>query len=155
MRDAGQFFVKIPALAIMVKGSEWVKVDERIRPLPSERVMVKKYASSFFDTRLDMELRGLGVDTVVIVGCTTSGCIRASAVDSMQNGFRTVVVRDAVGDRAQTPHEVNLFDIDAKYGDVVSSGDVLEYLRGLGRSGGLGATADDEFQRWWNGTPAR
>ena len=155
MRDAGQFFVKIPALAIMVKGSEWVKVDERIRPLPSERVVVKKYASSFFDTRLDMELRGLGVDTVVIVGCTTSGCIRASAVDSMQNGFRTVVVRDAVGDRAQTPHEVNLFDIDAKYGDVVSSGDVLEYLRGLGRSGGLGATADDEFQRWWNGTPAR
>ena len=73
----------------------------------------------------------------------------------MQNGFRTVVVRDAVGDRAQMPHEVNLFDIDAKYGDVVSSRDVLEYLRGLGGHGGLGATADDEFQRWWNRTPAR
>ena len=150
LRDGGQFIVKVPALSILVKGSEWVKVDERIRPRPSERVVLKKYASAFFDTRLDMELQGLGVDTVIIVGCTTSGCIRASAIDSMQNGFRTVVVRDAVGDRAQTPHEVNLFDIDAKYGDVVSSRDVLEYLRELGGRGGPGSTADDEFQRWWN-----
>ena len=150
LRDGGQFIVKVPALSILIKGSEWVKVDERIRPRPPERVVLKKYASAFFDTRLDMELQGLGVDTVIIVGCTTSGCIRASAIDSMQNGFRTVVVRDAVGDRAQTPHEVNLFDIDAKYGDVVSSRDVLEYLRGLGGRGGPGATADDEFQRWWN-----
>ena len=155
LRDGGQFVAKVPALSILVKGSDWVKVDERIRPQPSERVVLKKYASAFFDTRLEMELQGLGVDTVVIVGCTTSGCIRASAIDSMQNGFHTVVVRDAVGDRAETPHEVNLFDIDAKYGDVVSSRDVLEYLRGLGRSGGLGATADDEFQRWWNRTPVR
>ena len=150
LRDGGQFVAKVPALSILVKGSEWVKVDERIRPRPSERVVLKKYASAFFDTRLDMDLQGLGVDTVVIVGCTTSGCIRASAIDSMQNGFRTVVVRDAVGDRAQTPHDVNLFDIDAKYGDVVSSRDVLEYLRGLGERGGLGATAGDDFQRWWN-----
>ena len=150
LRDAGQFVVKVPAISILVKGSEWVKVDDRIRPRPSERVVAKKYASSFFATRLDMELESLGVDTVVMVGCTTSGCIRASAIDSMQSGFRTVVVRDAVGDRAETPHEVNLFDIDAKYGDVVSSNEVLEYLRGLGRSGGLGTTADDEFQRWWN-----
>ena len=155
LRDGGQFVVKVPALSILVKGSDWVLVDDRIRPHPSEQVVLKKYASAFFDTRLDMELNGLGVDTVVIVGCTTSGCIRASAIDAMQHGFHTVVVGDAVGDRAQTPHEVNLFDIDAKYGDVVSSGEVLEYLRGLGRSGGLGATADDEFQRWWSRTPAR
>ena len=150
LRDGGQFVVKVPALSMLVKGSDWVRVDDRIRPHPSEQVVLKKYASAFFDTRLDMEFNGLGVDTVVIVGCTTSGCIRASAIDAMQHGFHTVVVRDAVGDRAQTPHEVNLFDIDAKYGDVVSSGEILEYLRGLGRSGGLGATADDEFQRWWN-----
>ena len=155
LRDAGQFVAKVPALSILVKGSTWVKVDERIRPRPSEQVVVKKYASAFFDTRLEMELRGLGVDTVVMAGCTTSGCIRASAIDSMQHGFHTVVVRDAVGDRAKTPHEVNLFDIDAKYGDVVSSGEVLGYLRGLGESGGLGATAGDEFQRWWNSAPAR
>ena len=155
LRDAGQFVEKVPALSILIKGSEWVKVDDRIRPRPAERVVLKKYASAFFDTTLDMELRGLGADTVVMAGCTTSGCIRASAVDSMQHGFHTVVVRDAVGDRAETPHEVNLFDIDAKYGDVVSSGEVLGYLRGLGRSGGLGATAGDEFQRWWNSAPAR
>ena len=155
LRDAGQFVAKVPALSILVKGSDWVKVDERIRPRPSERVVLKKYASAFFDTRLDMELQGLGVDTVVIAGCTTSGCIRASAIDSMQNGFHTVVVRDAVGDRAETPHEVNLFDIDAKYGDVVSSRDVLEYLRRLGERGGLGATADEAFRRWWNTTSAR
>ena len=155
LRDAGQFVAKVPALSILIKGSEWVKVDDRIRPRPSEQVVLKKYASAFFDTRLDMELQSLGVDTVVIVGCTTSGCVRASAIDSMQNGFRTVVVRDAVGDRAQTPHEVNLFDIDAKYGDVVPSGDVLDYLRGLGGRGGLGAAADDAFQRWWNSAPAR
>ena len=155
LRDGGKFVTKVPALSILVKGSEWVKVDERIRPLPSESVVLKKYASAFFDTRLDMELQGLGVDTVVIAGATTSGCIRASAIDSMQHGFHTVVARDAVGDRARTPHEVNLFDIDAKYGDVVSSSEVLEYLRGLGRSGGLGATADGEFQRWWNNASGR
>ena len=154
LRDGGRFVAKVPALSILIRGSTWVEVDERIRPHPSEQVVLKKYASAFFDTRLDMDLRGLGVDTVVIVGCTTSGCIRASAIDSMQNGFHTVVVRDAVGDRAQTPHEVNLFDIDAKYGDVVSSRDVLEHLRGLGPSGGLGGTADDEFKRWWNSSPA-
>ena len=155
LRDGGHFVAKVPALSILVRGSDWVNVDERIRPRPAEPVVLKKYASAFFDTRLEVELQGLGVDTVVIVGCTTSGCIRASAIDSMQNGFHTVVVRDAVGDRAQTPHEVNLFDIDAKYGDVVSSRDVLEYLRGLGERGGLGATAGDEFQRWWNSSRVR
>ena len=155
LRDAGRFIEKVPALGILIRGSEWVKVDERIRPTPSERVIEKKYASAFFDTRLDMELRSLGVDTVVMAGCTTSGCIRASAIDSMQYGFRTVVIRDAVGDRAKEPHEVNLFDIDAKYGDVVPSGDVLRHLRGLGESGGIGASADEAFRRWWNraGTP--
>ena len=153
LRDAGQFIVKVPALSILVNGSEWVQVDDRIRPRASERVVLKKYASSFFETGLEMELRGLGVDTVVVVGLTTSGCIRASAIDSMQNGFRTIIVRDAVGDRAETPHEVNLFDMDAKYGDVVFSRDVLDYLRGLGGRGGFGGTADDEFQRWWNSAP--
>ena len=155
LRDAGRFIEKVPALGILIRGSEWVKVDERIRPTPSERVIEKKYASAFFDTRLDMELGSLGVDTVVMAGCTTSGCIRASAIDSMQYGFRTVVIRDAVGDRAKEPHEVNLFDIDAKYGDVVPSGDVLRHLRGLGESGGIGASADEAFRRWWNrtGTP--
>ena len=131
-----------------------MKVDERIRPTPSERVIEKRYASAFFDTRLDLELRSLGVDTVIMAGCTTSGCIRASAIDAMQHEFRTAVIRDAVGDRAKEPHEVNLFDIDAKYADVVSSDDVLHYLRGLGESGGIGASADEAFRRWWQRTGA-
>ena len=152
LRDAGIFVEKVPALGILVKGSAWVKVDERIRPRASERVIEKKFASAFFDTRLDIELRGLGIDTVIMAGCTTSGCIRASAIDSMQHGFRTVVVRDAVGDRAEEPHEVNLFDIDAKYGDVVSSADAVRYLRGLGEAGGIGASADEAFRRWWSRT---
>ena len=134
LRDGGIFVEKVPALAILTKGARWVEVDERIRPRPAERVIVKKYASAFFDTRLDLELRGLGVDTVIMAGCTTSGCIRASAVDSMQYGFRTLVIRDAVGDRARQPHEVNLFDIDAKYGDVVPSGEVLRYLGSSARA---------------------
>ena len=150
LRDGGIFVEKVPALGILVRGSEWVKVDDCIRPRPSERVIEKNYASAFFDTRLDIELRSLGVDTVIMAGCTTSGCIRASAVDSLQYGFRTVVMRDAVGDRAREPHEVNLFDIDAKYGDVVRSGDVLRYLRGLGESAGIGASADEAFRRWWH-----
>ena len=150
LRDAGIFVEKVPALGILIRGSEWVRVDERIHPRSSERVIEKKYASAFFDTRLDMDLRGLGVDTVIMAGCTTSGCIRASAIDSMQHGFRTVVIQDAVGDRAKEPHEVNLFDIDAKYGDVVPSGDVFRYLRGLGERGGLGGSANEAFLRWWN-----
>ena len=150
LRDAGMFVKKVPALGILIRGSEWVRVDERIHPRSSERVIEKQYASAFFDTRLDIDLRSLGVDTVIMAGCTTSGCIRASAIDSMQHGFRTVVVQDAVGDRAKEPHEVNLFDIDAKYGDVVPSGDVLRYLRGLGESGGPGGSANEAFLRWWN-----
>ena len=155
LRDGGIFVEKVPALGILVRGSEWVNVDDRIRPRPSERVIEKHYASAFFDTRLDVELRGLGVDTVIMAGCTTSGCIRASAVDSLQYGFRTVVMRDAVGDRAKEPHEVNLFDIDAKYGDVVPSREVLRFLRGLGESAGIGGSADESFLRWWNRTGAR
>ncbi len=87
---------------------------------------------------------------MVIAGCTTSGCVRASAIDSLQNGYLTIVVEDAVGDRAEGPHQANLFDIDAKYGDVVAGRDVLEYLRRLSASGGAAAKVADDFRRWWN-----
>ena len=76
-------------------------------------------------------LRAEGVDTVVITGCSTSGCVRATAVDSMQNGFHTIVVEEAVGDRAQGPHEANLFDIDTKYGDVISLAEAVDMLAKL------------------------
>ncbi len=126
--DAGIFIEKIPALEELRLGTEAVEVDERIEPVGGERVVLKKYASAFFGTDLSTELTTDRVDTLVVVGVTTSGCIRATAVDSLQHGYRTIVPADAVGDRAEEPHRANLFDIDAKYGDVVSTADVLEYL---------------------------
>ena len=118
---------KAPGLAILAAGTDLVEIDDRIAPLPTEAVIVKKGASAFFGTDLAEQLRVAGADTVVMCGATTSGCIRASAVDSVQNDFATLVVRDAVGDRAQSPHDANLFDIGAKYGDVISIDDALAY----------------------------
>ncbi len=131
--DAGVFIKKVPALAGLRVGTPQVAVDDRIAPRPGECVWVKKYASSFFGTALASTLIAAGRDTLIITGCTTSGCVRASAVDSCQSGFRTIVVREAVGDRAQSPHAANLFDIDAKYGDVVSLDETLAYLQSLPR----------------------
>ena len=149
LRDGGIFVKKVPSLAILQKGSPLVEVDERIRPLPGERVIVKKYASAFFGTDLDLDLRSLGVDTVIMAGCTTSGCIRASAIDSLQYGYHTIVVREAVGDRAAGPHEANLFDIDAKYADVVALADALDYLRSFTAGVDFAAKAQEDFARWW------
>ena len=128
-RDAGVFIKKVPSLSVLKKGSPMVEVDDRLSPLPNEHLLVKKYASAFFGTSLASTLTAAGVDTLIITGCTTSGCVRASAVDGCQYGFRTIVVKEAVGDRAPEPHEANLFDIDAKYGDVVTLEDALDYLR--------------------------
>jgi nicotinamidase-related amidase len=149
LHDAGIFIKKVPSLAILRAGSPLTLVDKRIEPLPGEKVLTKKYASAFFGTSLDVDLRLLGVDTVLLAGCTTSGCIRASAVDSLQYGYHTVVVKDAVGDRAAGPHEANLFDIDAKYGDVVELAEALDYLRSFSETTDFGARAQDDFDRWW------
>ena len=130
--DAGQFIKKVPALRELELGTEAVEVDDRVEPVGDERVILKKYASAFFGTDLGTELTTNGVDTVVLAGVTTSGCIRATAVDSLQYGYRTIVPADAVGDRAEEPHRANLFDIDAKYGDVVATADVLEHLEDSG-----------------------
>tara|TARA_B100000929_G_scaffold273652_1_gene246201 strand:- start:130 stop:840 length:711 start_codon:yes stop_codon:yes gene_type:complete len=149
LSDGGVFVKKVPSLGILRKGSPNCAVDERIRPLPGELIISKNYASSFFGTDLDSYLRGQNVDTLVITGCTTSGCVRASAVDSLQYAYYTIVVRDGVGDRAEGPHEANLFDIDAKYGDVISGDEVLKYLRGSAESGFSSGTRED-FEAWWN-----
>jgi maleamate amidohydrolase len=122
---------KAPGLAVLAAGSELVELDPRLEPGPDEPVLVKKGASAFFGTDLAERLRALDVDTVVVCGATTSGCVRASVVDSVQNDFPTLVVREAVGDRARAPHDANLFDIDAKYGDVVSVDDAVAYLSAL------------------------
>ncbi len=151
-KDAGVFIKKVPSLSVLLRGSPMCAIDERIKPQHDEYIVSKKYASSFFGTNLDTYLRMRGVDTVVITGCTTSGCVRASAVDSLQYGFHTLVVREGVGDRAQGPHEANLFDIDAKYADVVSIGDVLGYINKTQTTSGLSddnKQATDDFKRWW------
>lgn len=128
LADGGTFIKKIPSLAVLRRGSELTQIEPRLEPLPGEIIWSKKGASAFFGTALAATLTAAGVDTVIIAGCTTSGCIRASAVDSCQHGFRTIVVREAVGDRAPGPHAANLFDIDAKYGDVVTLEEALRYL---------------------------
>ncbi|MDH4247675.1 MAG: isochorismatase family protein [Deltaproteobacteria bacterium] len=129
--DAKVFIKKVPSLKILIKGTPAVEVDARIYPKGGDRVLEKKYASAFFGTDLAPWLRQQGVDTVFVAGATTSGCVRATAVDSLQNDFYTIVVRDAVGDRAQGPHLANLLDIQAKYGDVVSLEDALRLVQEL------------------------
>ncbi|TSD15400.1 carbamoylsarcosine amidase [Haloglomus irregulare] len=141
--DAGRFIEKVPALRELRLGSDAVEVDDRVAPVGDERVILKKYASAFFGTDLETELTTHRVDTLVLAGVTTSGCVRATAVDSLQHGYRTVVPADAVGDRAEGPHRANLFDIDAKYGDVVETDDVLAEV-GSGTPADAGADSDPE-----------
>ena len=128
LSDAGTWIDKIPSNRVLVEGSEWVKIDQRLGQLPNEPTLVKKYASCFFGTDLLTRLVARAVDTVVLVGCTTSGCVRATAVDACSYGFRTIVAEEAVGDRAELPHLAALFDIDAKYGDVTSVNDVIAHF---------------------------
>jgi maleamate amidohydrolase len=129
--DAGLWIRKIPSIEWLVEGSEWVEVDPRLERRSSEMLLTKKYASCFFGTDLASRLLSRRVDTLLITGCTTSGCVRASAVDACSYGFHTIVVEDAVGDRAELPHQASLFDIDSKYGDVVALGEASAYLEGL------------------------
>jgi maleamate amidohydrolase len=131
LQEAGIWVRKIPATKWLVEGSQWVEVDKRLDQRPNETTLVKKYASCFFGTDLAARLVSRRVDTLIIAGCTTSGCVRATAVDACSYGFHTVVVEEAVGDRAALPHAASLFDIDAKYGDVVGLEETLTYLKGL------------------------
>jgi maleamate amidohydrolase len=102
-----------------------------LAPEPGEIVITKQYASAFFGTTLATTLTSLGVDTLLIAGMSTSGCVRATAVDTVQHGYIPLVVRDAVGDRASGPHEANLFDLQTKYAEVVTLDSVRTYLAGL------------------------
>lgn len=117
--DGGMWVKKAPVMKAMVEGNVLAEFCAGVEPAEGEPVIVKQYASAFFGTSLASLLRAQGTDTVVIAGCSTSGCVRATAVDAVQHGFRTIVVRECVGDRHPDPHNANLFDIDSKYGDVV------------------------------------
>jgi maleamate amidohydrolase len=138
LKDGALWLQKAPALADLQLGGQWVEIDPRLERREEETVIVKKGASAFFGTNLAAILVAQGVDTVVLCGATTSGCIRATAVDLLQHGFPTLVPRECVGDRAQAPHEANLFDIQAKYADVVSLEDALGYLETVPDRAGAG-----------------
>lgn len=127
--DGGVFIRKVPALRQLIGDGPMNELMPDVQPLPSELVLVKQYASAFFGTTLASTLQAGGIDTVVMVGVSTSGCIRATAADALQHGFVPMVVRDAVGDRAPGPHEANLYDLQAKYAEVVNEETALEYLQ--------------------------
>lgn len=127
--DGGIWVKKAPVMMALVPGSPLTEFCDGVEPSPGELVVTKQYASAFFGTSLAPMLHAQGIDTVILAGCSTSGCIRATAVDAVQHAFRTIVVRECVGDRHSGPHEANLFDIDAKYGDVVSLAETLSKIR--------------------------
>jgi maleamate amidohydrolase len=129
---AAAFIDKIPALLTLEEGTRWVEVDPRIAPQDGEPVLNKLFASAFFGTALSSFLVANGCDSLIVTGASTSGCVRATVVDAIQHGYRPVVPREAVGDRNPEAHGANLYDIDTKYGDVVSVDDVLGYLEEIG-----------------------
>ena len=129
--DGGWFVRKVPALRKLVPGEPLAEIDPAVAPLPEEVVIVKQYPSPFFGTPLAPMLATLGVDTVILAGCSTSGCVRAGALDGVQHGYRVIVPRECVGDRHDGPHDANLFDINAKYGDVLGRDEVIAHLAGL------------------------
>jgi len=137
LKDGSLWLEKAPGLAELQVGGKWVEVDPRLERGEDEVVILKKGASAFFGTNLPSVLVSQGVDTIVLCGATTSGCIRATAIDLLQYGYPTLVPRECVGDRARSPHEANLIDIQAKYADVVSVEDALSYLEGV--AGKVGA----------------
>lgn len=131
-RTAAAFIDKVPALLTLEAGSSWVEIDPRIAPRDDEPVLNKLFASAFFGTALSSLLAANGCDSLIVTGASTSGCVRATVVDALQHGYRPLVPREAVGDRNPAAHAANLFDIDAKYGDVVSVAEVIEHLEELG-----------------------
>jgi maleamate amidohydrolase len=130
-RTAATFIDKVPALLRLEAGSRWVEIDPRVAPRAEEPVLNKLFASAFFGTPLASLLASAGCDSLIVTGASTSGCIRATAVDALQHGYKPIVPREAVGDRNPDAHEANLYDIDAKYGDVVSVADVVAHLEEL------------------------
>jgi maleamate amidohydrolase len=131
LQDGGLWLQKVPSLGELQLGGHWVDIDPRLEPREDEPIVVKKGASAFFGTNLASILITQGTDTVVLCGATTSGCVRATAIDLLQYGYPTLVPRECVGDRAQAPHDANLFDIQATYADVVSLDDARGFVESV------------------------
>ncbi len=129
---AKAFIEKIPILMTLAEGSSFTEIDPRLAPRPDEPVLNKLFASAFFGTPLQSLLAAHGCDSVIVTGASTSGCVRATAVDVLQNGYRLTIPREAVGDRNAAAHEQALYDVDAKYGDVVSLEEALALISASG-----------------------
>jgi nicotinamidase-related amidase len=128
MKDAGHWAAKIPWIKGLQTGTREVEIDERLAPRSDEPVLVKKYPSAFFGTTLDAELKRGGVDTLIICGCTTSACVRATTVDSMQHGYRTILAHDAISDIIPELHTIHLADLVSRYADAVSTAELVGLL---------------------------
>jgi maleamate amidohydrolase len=128
LADGGLFVEKVPSLRVLTIGSRWVEIDERVAPAADDYLLTKRHSSAFIGTELQQVLQTRGIDSLVIVGCSTSGCVRQTAVDANAYGFRSVVVSDGVGDRSWEQHRANLIDLDGKYADVVTSVDAIAAL---------------------------
>jgi len=139
-KDAAHWLRKMPGALGLVEGSAWVEFDPRLEVTPGDTVITKKFASAFFGTSLASFLVTQGVDTVLVAGCTTSGCVRATALDSHQHGFKTIIPREAVGDRAEEPHWASLFDLDTKYADVVPLAEAETYVESLAQATGASSS---------------
>ena len=127
--DGGLFYRKIPALNVFIKGSPLGSFPPSLQPMADEQIISKQFASAFFGTNLASILASLNIDTLLIAGMSTSGCVRATALDALQHGFAPFVVREACGDRHAGPHEANLFDLQAKYAEVISEQEACAFLR--------------------------
>ena len=129
--DGGIFYRKVPALKVFDRGSPFGAFPDSLQPHDGDLVISKQYASSFFGTNLSATLKAMDIDTLLITGLSTSGCVRATALDACQHGFLPFVVRDACGDRHPAPHDANLFDLQAKYAEVISEAEAIDHLKAL------------------------
>lgn len=127
--DGGLFFRKVPALKAFLPGSPLGDFHTELMPADSDIIVTKQYASAFFGTSLAATLNAMRIDTLFVTGFSTSGCVRATAIDALQNGFIPFVIADACGDRDPRPHDANLFDLQSKYAEVVSEADAIRLLR--------------------------
>lgn len=127
--DSGIWFEKMEGLKTLKSGTGAVELDPRLKYQKGDSILNKKYASAFFGTDLASRLNANKIDTVIVSGCTTSGCVRATVVDALQFGYRPIVVKDAVGDRSFASHDQSLFDMEQKYADVLHSDEVIELIK--------------------------
>lgn len=126
--DGGAFYAKVPALSCFDAGTDTQKLVDGLDVGPNDLMITKQYPSAFFGTSLAATLQFMKIDTLIISGLTTSGCVRATCIDSISSGFVTLIAEEACGDRAAGPHEANLFDMSAKYADLISTDDAIAYI---------------------------